>query len=1023
MRRTALRTLLSQPRRHERCYRFQNFSTSTRALLPRISDNRNSLVGDSDAATDTHSVRRRRSAQVVKTRSGVPPPPELPAWFLEHNVSRHAGQDGTISASDSSVVVRHDAGQSVLLSVPFTRLGQTASVPGADANPDTESVPERLLDTIKSRTITKQDEDKEAPDHLGQAYAFSDRQSPDGPAIQDLLRIQLLTQSCFDLAANEDSRTGLRHARDLVISSTTPLTPQTLDHLVRNVAQLTNASLVRINANDIAELAGDYIDGSDRASGAISSLPYDVYEGCRAQQNDNSNDDNEQDSDDNDNDTPSHPMSGNVPDLRAFLEQNKKLLGQALGAVKVVGMSVSPTSFSPADLQPQMEKSSSKEEDDSDSPTLDRWQMLKLDAFLDNLLGASALNAPDAAPSQHDFLRSAFRTTDLQSLEMSSMRRSVARHLHTTWLDHSQVLGVSGKVESPAASSTPEKTRTIVQLTDIHAIRDTNQGEMVVKCLLKALTKRRKNGESITLIGTASAESNPVSSFDNHDDDFFNIDLAESTNATATPALLSSNQDLSQLDANMKQILTLNLRNIADMIRQCGFSHATDMFSSEARQLLSCPGTSPLGVAVMTSDWVRQIVTIANGLRSLYTNDSELKLAHIAWTVSILGHEGQRDGTAQSQSFPGPTIHAFRAQERGSPEDEKTKSASSRAQQIDAIRKTATKHEQRLLPGIADPASIKTTFDNVHAPATTIDALRTVTSLSMLRPDAFKYGVLANDRLPGLLLYGPPGTGKTMLAKAVAKDSQAIVLEVSGAQIYEKYVGEGEKMVRAVFGLAKKLSPCIVFIDEADALFGTRGSAGSRVTHREIINQFLREWDGMDDHGVFVMVATNRPFDLDDAVLRRLPRRILVDLPSAIDREKILAIHLKEESLSENVSLEKLAKQTPFYSGSDLKNMCVAAALTAVKQENELMAKHKGDDEFKLPERRVLNMTHFEAGMQEISASISEDMGSLRAIKKFDEQYGDRKSRRKKEGYGFGDLVERDESAARIRGDDTPARA
>lgn len=265
-------------------------------------------------------------------------------------------------------------------------------------------------------------------------------------------------------------------------------------------------------------------------------------------------------------------------------------------------------------------------------------------------------------------------------------------------------------------------------------------------------------------------------------------------------------------------------------------------------------------------------------------------------------------------------------------------------------------------------------------------------------------------------MYGPPGTGKTLLAKAVAKESGATVLEVSGAQVYEKYVGEGEKQVRAVFTLAKKLEPCVIFIDEADAIFGSRSSSSSRNTHREIINQFLREWDGMDSQNCFIMVASNRPFDLDDAVLRRLPRRLLVDLPVVKDRESILGIHLRDEALDSTVSLQKLAEDTPLYSGSDLKNMCVAAALACVREENDLQHSKKDDENFKLPEKRTLSARHFDKALKEISASISEDMSSLAAIRKFDEQFGDRKGRRKRATYGFG-MGESavDESAVRVR--------
>ena len=247
-------------------------------------------------------------------------------------------------------------------------------------------------------------------------------------------------------------------------------------------------------------------------------------------------------------------------------------------------------------------------------------------------------------------------------------------------------------------------------------------------------------------------------------------------------------------------------------------------------------------------------------------------------------------------------------------------------------------------------------------------------------------------------MYGPPGTGKTLLAKAVAKESGARVLEVSGAEINDMYVGESEKNIKALFTLAKKLTPCIIFIDEADAMFSSRTQSRQRTAHREMINQFLREWDGMnnDSGGAFIMVATNRPFDLDDAVLRRLPRRLLVDLPTEQDRFEILKIHLKDEALAEDVDLRKLASKSPFYSGSDLKNLAVAAALNCVREENELAKQHAGDEPYVHPAKRTLHQRHFDTAMEEITASISDDMDSLKSIKKFDEQYGDRRGRKKK---------------------------
>ncbi|GAW14795.1 hypothetical protein ANO14919_041980 [Xylariales sp. No.14919] len=327
----------------------------------------------------------------------------------------------------------------------------------------------------------------------------------------------------------------------------------------------------------------------------------------------------------------------------------------------------------------------------------------------------------------------------------------------------------------------------------------------------------------------------------------------------------------------------------------------------------------------------------------------------------------------------------------------------------------ADNHEEKLMSGMVNAKDIRTTFKDIHAPQETIESIKMLTTLSLVRPEAFSYGVLASDRIPGCLLYGPPGTGKTLLAKAVAKESGANMIEISGASINHMYVGESEKNVRALFRLAKKREPLVIFIDEADALLGARG--GSQNTNRrETINQFLREWDGMDKTKAFIMVATNRPFDLDDAVLRRLPRKLLIDLPLETDRASILKIHLKDEVVDETVSIEDLAKHTPLYSGSDLKNVCVAAAMAAVKEELEASERHTGPEPYQWAAKRVLNRRHFDKALKEIGASVSEDMATLTAIRKFDQRYGDGKARKKRKGIGFEVVPEApDSEQARVR--------
>lgn len=330
-----------------------------------------------------------------------------------------------------------------------------------------------------------------------------------------------------------------------------------------------------------------------------------------------------------------------------------------------------------------------------------------------------------------------------------------------------------------------------------------------------------------------------------------------------------------------------------------------------------------------------------------------------------------------------------------------------------ASSKEYDQHEKKLLSGLINAKDIHTTFSDIIVPQETKDSLIGLTSLSLIRPEAFSYGVLKTERIPGCLLYGPPGTGKTLLAKAVAKESGANMLEVSAASINDMWLGQSEKNVRALFSLARKLAPMVIFLDEADALLGARHHGPGRAGHRETITQFLREWDGLSDMRAFIMVATNRPFDLDEAVLRRLPRKILVDLPLRPEREAILRVTLRDELLAPDVDLAALAADpTELYSGSDLKNLCVSAAMEAVREEvrgeaeaSSSSSSPQDADSSSSSEqsssstgggRRVLRKRHFDKALAEIGASISEDMDSLKAIRKFDEQYGDGGARRRK---------------------------
>ncbi|CAG8545139.1 6573_t:CDS:2 [Ambispora leptoticha] len=328
------------------------------------------------------------------------------------------------------------------------------------------------------------------------------------------------------------------------------------------------------------------------------------------------------------------------------------------------------------------------------------------------------------------------------------------------------------------------------------------------------------------------------------------------------------------------------------------------------------------------------------------------------------------------------------------------------------------RHEKRILSCIVVPEKIQTGFSDIHVSRSTVQTLQTLITLPLIRPQSFSYGVLSKHFISGVLLFGPPGTGKTMLARAVAKESGSTVLDIKASDIYDMFVGEGEK--NAIFSLARKLSPCVLFLDEVDAIFNSRRSDHHNGAHREIINQFMAEWDGLtsQNEGVLIMGATNRPFDLDDAILRRMPRRILVDLPNEKDREQILTLHLRDERLDPSVSLSHLAKITNLYSGSDLKNLCISAALAAVREDAEKEAKNnsqvqekKGENDtvnnssrstIEAPPIRILKEHHFQLALKQVTPSCSEDMSSLTELRKWDKQYGDGSWNRKKRAKGMG---------------------
>ncbi|MBW9221279.1 proteasome-activating nucleotidase [Methanothermococcus sp. SCGC AD-155-M21] len=229
-------------------------------------------------------------------------------------------------------------------------------------------------------------------------------------------------------------------------------------------------------------------------------------------------------------------------------------------------------------------------------------------------------------------------------------------------------------------------------------------------------------------------------------------------------------------------------------------------------------------------------------------------------------------------------------------------------------------------------------FEDIGGLDEQINEIKEVVELPLTHPELFeKIGI---EPPKGVLLYGPPGTGKTLLAKAVANETNASFIKIVGSELVKKFIGEGAKLVRDVFKLAKEKSPSIIFIDEIDAIASRRTEAltgGDREVQRTLM-QLLAEMDGFEPNGdVKIIAATNRPDILDPAILRpgRFDRIIEIPAPGEEGRLDILKIHTKGMNLSKDVDLNKIAKMTEGFVGADLKSVCTEAGMFAIREGRE----------------------------------------------------------------------------------------
>lgn len=251
-------------------------------------------------------------------------------------------------------------------------------------------------------------------------------------------------------------------------------------------------------------------------------------------------------------------------------------------------------------------------------------------------------------------------------------------------------------------------------------------------------------------------------------------------------------------------------------------------------------------------------------------------------------------------------------------------------------------YEDMIACDVINPDQIDVTFETIGGLESVKDSLHELVILPLQRPDLFTHGKLLAPQ-KGVLLYGPPGTGKTLLAKAIAKESGAVFINVKIATLMSKWFGDAQKLVTAVFTLAYKLQPSIIFVDEVDSFLGQR-----RATEHEAVTnmktEFMALWDGFttdQNARVMVLAATNRPWELDEAILRRLPRAFEIGMPDVKQRASILRVILKDENVDPDLDYNRLAALCENYSGSDLTDLCKQAAYFPIRDLLEQEKKGK----------------------------------------------------------------------------------
>ena len=691
------------------------------------------------------SASRRAGRNVKKVKEL--PPLQIPGWFLDANVILR-------EAIPAHVNVRYqeESGKpSVEQKGPEKSSAIAAGVEGMESDEFTGTVKVAQISPFEG-SASEENPAVERPDAPPKRQSMGARKSRNiyeiqtetGPYEFDgeiMHEVSSLVSAGLQVPSKQFKNEWTSSKSDLLLSC--PMNGGVFfqDELVKHLASVNGADLIRLDPQDIAEIGGSYIEErQDTHMKSLSSLGYDAYRTTSEQENEDELADDEEDGIDKD----------------LYKPQSK---GISTGSARfdiVLGGNFSDifkSAFKGGDSHPDMGAL-------PNMVVVDTTKDLKISNFIEGILGAG----------------------DVKRVAQDGMNNSLSC-LPETQKDNNDNLEPTF-----SGDALPRPGSLIVQVRDYLEINSTQQGGNFLEKLHEVIRRRRKEGQRVLIIGT-SASTDRITSFSRSGCHRIQSEPAQGPVRTIiTPCRAQATEGLSK--SHKIRIALINMRNLQEMLRRLAPSPipwglvSRDSFESlslipseEGPTAESSGALVALGQGILPLDFIHRITMVTLGIPQVQgelTSEHAVRAIRTIFNSDTAKVEWMEHLKEQEQDSKNSRIMSpFHFTPHESSED-----------RMMHLKSICNSHEKKLLSGVVDANSIHTTFADVQAPQETIGALKNLTSLSLLRPDAFKYGVLATDIIPGLLLYGPPGTGKTLLAKAVAKESGATVLEVSGSGIF-----------------------------------------------------------------------------------------------------------------------------------------------------------------------------------------------------------------------------------------------